>query len=513
MSGKGIKRKALSVDEKIKILKDVDENSNLSRVQLAKKLKLPVSTLNGIVAKRNVILNSSGPCQKNKKLKKGKYEDIEKKLVMWFKQFRSANIPINGTILKEKADEIAKTLNIEFTPSNGWIDRLKKRAGLRYKTIKGESKSVDQQEAEEWRRSLPDLISGYQPKDIFNMDECGLFFNLLPDKTYTYAGENCHGGKGSKERLTILVGANMDGTEKLPILVIGKSKKPRCFRNVKSLPCLYESNKKAWMTIKMYESYLTRLDAKMKREKRNILIFLDNCAAHSKVTKFHNIEVHFLPPNSTSVLQPMDQGVIKVFKQHYKKRLVKHMLEKFENTGEMKKINVLESIHFIISAWELISPTIIANCFRRAGFLDEESTEEYLLNVEAGLSDGDSREDNADWIRLQKRMNFTASFEEYISVDDDILPCELLTINDICEVTESNGQETSDTEEDEDELIVPSFSDATKGLDTFRRFIESVENVPEQVFKNLRQLEWFQQQIAENNRKQKTLHDFFHKIN
>ena len=54
-----IKRKALSLEDKIKILKEVDSNSNITRVQIAKKLNIPVTTLNGIVAKRDFILNSS----------------------------------------------------------------------------------------------------------------------------------------------------------------------------------------------------------------------------------------------------------------------------------------------------------------------------------------------------------------------------------------------------------------------------------------------------------------------
>jgi len=62
-------------------------------------------------------------------------------------------------------------------------------------------------------------------------------------------GDKCSGGKRSKERITVLVGSNMDGSEKIPLFVIGKSKKPRCFRNAK-IPVEYEANKKAWMTSK-----------------------------------------------------------------------------------------------------------------------------------------------------------------------------------------------------------------------------------------------------------------------
>lgn len=513
MSSKGVKRKALSIEEKIKILKDVDISSHLSRVQIAKNLNLPVTTLNGIIAKRDIILNSSvsGQSLKTKKVKKGKYEDVEEKLMIWFKQSRSANIPISGTILKEKAEEIAKKMNVEFIASNGWIDRMKKRTGLVYKSVTGECKSVDLQEVEKWKSMLPELISGYQPKDIFNMDECGIFYNLLPDKTYTFKGENCHGGKLSKERLTILLGANMDGTEKLPILVLGKSKNPRCFHNVKSLPCEYDSNKKSWMTITIFEAYLKRLDSKMRKAKRNIIIFVDNCAAHSKDAKYSNIKLRFLPPNSTSLLQPMDRGVIKVFKQHYKKRLVKRLLRGLESTGELKKVNVLEAINFIVSAWESVTPSVIANCFQSAGFSDGESTEVYELDAEDEFSDKESKEEFVDdWMKLQKNMNFTTSFEEYVSVDDDVLPCDMLSVDDICEITDDNEEMN---EPDEEDVKVPSLSDAEKGLETFRRFIYSIEDVPQEVFKNLRQLENFNSEIAVKMRKQKIIQDFFYKSN
>jgi len=59
---------------------------------------------------------------------------------------------------------------------------------------------------------------------------------MLQDKTLTFKVNPCHGGKKSKERITVLLGANTSGTEKSKLLVIGKYQKPRCLKNVKSLP-------------------------------------------------------------------------------------------------------------------------------------------------------------------------------------------------------------------------------------------------------------------------------------
>jgi hypothetical protein len=70
------------------------------------------------------------------------------------------------------------------------------------------------------------LLGEYNPKDIFNAD-CELLFSLLPDRTYTFKDESCHGGKRNDNRITVLVWANMDGCENMPLLVTGKSEKPR----------------------------------------------------------------------------------------------------------------------------------------------------------------------------------------------------------------------------------------------------------------------------------------------
>jgi hypothetical protein len=92
------------------------------------------------------------------------------------------------------------------------------------------------------------LLRGYEPQDVYNADETGLFFNMLPDRTLAYKGESCHGRKHSKDRVTVLLCVNSDGSDKQVPIVIGKSPKPRCFKNVKKLPTKYHTNGKAWMT-------------------------------------------------------------------------------------------------------------------------------------------------------------------------------------------------------------------------------------------------------------------------
>lgn len=313
-----IKRKALSLQEKVEILKVFDKKSQTTnQTQLAAELHLPVSTLRTILKNREEINEKYrlGGVQR-KKQKVGKFDKLEKVLVEWLHQARALKLPISGPIICEKARKIAEGLQIaDFNASNGWIDRFKNRNGIVYRQISGESETVAQQDVDTWMATLPELLQNYEPRDIFNADEFGLFFKLMPDKSYVFKGETCHGGKASKERLTVLACANSDGSEKLRLLVIGKAKNPRCFKNVRSLPVKYDAQSRAWMTGIRFIDWLKALDDHFQIKCRRIILFIDNCPAHPKGVELKNIKLVYLPPNSTSKLQPMDQGIIKVLKQ------------------------------------------------------------------------------------------------------------------------------------------------------------------------------------------------------
>jgi hypothetical protein len=92
-------------------------------------------------------------------------------------------------------------------------------------------------------KDLRELCATYPDCDIFNMDETGLFWKLTPNRTL--ATEGGSGGKKNKDRVTLALTTNGDGTKKLDLWVIGKSKNPRCFKNInrKLLRIEYRNNK------------------------------------------------------------------------------------------------------------------------------------------------------------------------------------------------------------------------------------------------------------------------------
>jgi hypothetical protein len=171
---------------------------------------------------------------------------LEQALIQWMRHVRDRNVPLTGPLLQEKAKEFSLKLgDANFNASNGWLDRFKKRENLDFKAICGEAGSVDMNVVNNFTQNvLPSVLEPFQEKDIYNADETGLFWQLLPNKTLHFRNEKCTGGKQSKERISVLVAANMDGSEKLKLLVIGKSQNPRCFKNVKRLPVEYRNNRK-----------------------------------------------------------------------------------------------------------------------------------------------------------------------------------------------------------------------------------------------------------------------------
>jgi hypothetical protein len=62
----------------------------------------------------------------------------------------------------------------------------------------------NQNDVNDWISRLSDIISNYEPRNIFNADETSLFFCAIPDKSLVLKGSQCIGGKKAKERITIL---------------------------------------------------------------------------------------------------------------------------------------------------------------------------------------------------------------------------------------------------------------------------------------------------------------------
>ena len=92
------------------------------------------------------------------------------------------------------------------------------------------------------------------------------------------------------------------------------------------------------------------------------ILLLDNSLTHPKILKkLHpKIKVVFLPPNTTSLIQPLDQGVIQNFKLNYMKNLFSKIHNQFDKDSNLnlrtfwKKFNLFDAIQIIKSSWKEI---------------------------------------------------------------------------------------------------------------------------------------------------------------
>ncbi len=156
-------------------------------------------------------------------------------------------------------------------------------------------------------RSLRLVMSASQQKSLSIYDQLELIDDVQEKKLKLAAAAKTHG----------------IGSEKQAV-VVGKSAKPCCFKNVKTLPFSYFANRKAWVTSQLFTDVMKTLDRKMMAQNRKIILFLDNATCHNLLpgTNLSNIKLSFMPPNTTSLIQPLDQGIIRSFKAYYRRELV-----------------------------------------------------------------------------------------------------------------------------------------------------------------------------------------------
>jgi hypothetical protein len=383
----------LSIREKISLISESE--GGVAQRKLAERYRISKGQVSNILKRKSEILNydiRANDSRRTRLKRISKYEDLNKLVYNYFHLARSKGFPMSGPLLKEKANIYAEKLDIQdFKASEGWLERFKKRSKIEFKTICGESASVDIKTVDEWKSKLLSICDGYDEKDIFNLDETGLFFRLLPNKTLSEKGEACSGGKVSKDRLTVLLCVSMQG-EKLKPLVIGKYKKPRCFKNIQNenLPTLWRWNAKAWTNTALFEEWIVNLNASLVKKKRKIILFLDNASAHVNIN-LTNIKLQFFPANTTACLQPLDQGIIRSFKVYYRKFLLRRLLSLIEGSNKIdeliKGISSLDALYWIKDAWDLISKETIHNCFRKAGFPQESQDLLAISSDDKNMSD------------------------------------------------------------------------------------------------------------------------------
>ena len=293
----------------------------------------------------------------------------------------------------------------------------------------------------------------------------------------------------------------------------------------------YFSNEKSWMNTDIMVRTLSMLDAKMKSQNRNAILFIDNALCHPPdlKDKFSNINVCFLPKNTTSRLQPLDAGIIQNFKVNHRKLLLKFVISRVNDKKTarktaseiVKEVDVLKAIRWVKEVWNQVDEETIRKCFRKCGFIPEVC-EEIESNDQI----------DTEFEELVRRIDGDASSADYIDADD-MVPfcqepidlsneeCRSLLRNEVLSNRTDENQEPvekivcvdSDSEEEcvDAESAQPkitSLSEAIEMLDDFAEFAKR-RLQDESLVSSLNKVCSAMQNLRIQNFRQKRISDYF----
>ena len=223
------------------------------------------------------------------------------------------------------------------------------------------------------------------------------------------------------------------------------------------------------------------------------MLLLDNCPAHPDSSELGSddgkIFAKYLPPGVTSLIQPMDQGVLQALKQRYKKKLLQQLLIEDENGVSvpqfLKTINMKVVADYVAEAWKEIPSSTFRKSWRKILPIVEESVEP------------EHPPDANDSVRLVSEVSSLpsvqsefnqAEIQTWLENDEQDPGFQLLTEEEICAAVTLNTQEDNVSDEsDEDESSVTtqcpvSHSSAAYMLD---KSLQWLEHQPEPTVHNV----------------------------
>uniref|UniRef100_A0A224Z1D2 Tigger transposable element-derived protein 6 n=1 Tax=Rhipicephalus zambeziensis TaxID=60191 RepID=A0A224Z1D2_9ACAR len=394
MSSRQPRRKTLSFEEKIALINAVTSRKGKKK-DVAARFGVRPSTLSTILKHKDRIFTavSSGTSGSRKKLRASNYQDVEKALLRWVLDMRTRNVPLSGAMLQEKARDVACRLGCDdFKASPGWLMRFKNRhaslAGLR----RGEWLPLPDLNGGAVLEDVEDVLDAvrdYRTRDVYAAQETALFYGVLPHETRAFKEDPCIGGSRSAQRLTVFLCSNMDGSDKRPPLVVGKSDRPKCFRGSKCVPIKYASHPKAWMTPLLFCNWLCDFNASMAEQGRSVCLLVSRCTAHIVgQLALSNVRLCYVSADAHSSLPcPLNLGVVNRLKCAYRQSLIERFLLNIRLDRDLT-VDLYQALQMLVEAWKCVRPATILSCFQRAGIdakpdLSQLSREKDVENVGA----------------------------------------------------------------------------------------------------------------------------------
>ena len=479
------------------------------------------SSVSEILSSRYDHLDQSNFQRSAKRQRVEKWPELELALIQWVRRVEDKVI-LTGDILKQKAEfffsSIPKYDGAEMPRfSNGWLLGFKTRHSVKQYIHHGEAGSVDQPTVAYEIEQIQQLLSSYDAANIYNCDETGLYWKRIPDRSL--ATRQLPGQRREKARITAQFCCNATGTDRLPIWYIGRAATPRAFRaaglNLHSLNWIWRHNGSAWMTGQIFQEWLHWFDRRMSGKK--VVLLMDNFSGHelgvellSAAQGLQNTLVIWLPANSTSVFQPLDQGIIRTWKAYYRKYWLQYLINEIESGRDpIRTMNVLKAVRWGSQAWEMdINPQSIENCFRKSTLLIQ-------LNQLAQPAQLSQPESVLNTIRQQIiQLQRSSYIRHAMDIQTFLNPVEEVvedTENEIEEqiIAQFEPEIEAESEEEVEELPQVRVSEAIEALSTLRLYEEQSETGTGELISTLNRYERVLQAEKARRQQQQDIRTFF----
>ena len=234
--------------------------------------------------------------------------------------------------------------------------------------------------------------------------------------------------------------------------------KPRCFSgmNMSTLPVHYYSQKKGWMVRAIFTDWFFKHfvpEVKQYLQSKSLppkaLLLLDNVPSHPPISSLISmdggIKCLFLPPNVTSLIQPMDQGVLENIERKYKRDLLRKLL--LQSSDEIsfidftKTLTIKDAVYFSSKCWNEVSSISLCRAWNKVG-LGPNSTAQHE-DMMPGISEEYNRLDIDE-----------SEGEAWLNRDTSETGAEEMTDEEIIGVVQ--GDDDSEEEEEEDNITQPT---------------------------------------------------------
>ena len=318
------------------------------------------------------------------------------------------------------------------------------------------------------------LKDGLVLEQLYNADETGLYWRVLPKTTLASAVEkDVPRGKSQKDRVTTLGCANAMGQHKLKPVLVGRYLNPRCFKHVdmKGLPVQYTAQMNAWMSTETFEDWfqLQFIPTVMQHLQCQglpckAILLIDNCSAHLYeevlCSNDGKIRAIFLPQNKTSVIKPLNGGILETIKRNYCKLPLQRVLAANERETSCSLLEIVKShnmkdvVYMVGESWDKVKPKSIKKVWNKT-LINKvnqiEPTHESIIEP-----DEESEEDTASTMSHElRRAGFDVSegdTQAWLTIDQHEPGHALLTEEEIIEAVRTHKHDSTSDEESEDNV-------------------------------------------------------------